>query len=128
VRIEYAKCLARYERWQEEVYLLVEEMRRTIVYTEYQATWWRSLADASRAGDAVVAEGLRAYALEHADYESRYASHCSEEWGSVMREAVASRFGSNLLWSGPTASSSSNGMNIVHIDLRGEHGPAYDDI
>jgi hypothetical protein len=127
VRVEYAKCQARYERWQEEVYLLVEEMRRTMAYTEHQAAWWRSLAAASHSEDSILAKGLRAYALEHVNFETKYALHCGEEWGPVMREAVASRFGPHLSWLGPISSSLPSRTNIVHVELRGEHGPSLYD-
>lgn len=42
VRAEWAKTDARATRWAEEVVLLVEEMRRTLVWMEWKACWWLS--------------------------------------------------------------------------------------
>lgn len=35
---------ARVTRWQEEILLIVEEMRQTVAFLQWKATWWRSLA------------------------------------------------------------------------------------
>jgi hypothetical protein len=44
VRVEWAKLNARLARWEEEVLLLNEEMRRTLAFLTWKATWWRSRA------------------------------------------------------------------------------------
>jgi hypothetical protein len=40
IRVEWCKCHARAKRWSEEVILLKEEMRRTLVSLEYVAAQW----------------------------------------------------------------------------------------
>ena len=45
-RVQWAKCQARAERYQEEVELTVEEMGRTLRYFEWKRDWWLSLAPA----------------------------------------------------------------------------------
>jgi hypothetical protein len=42
VRVEWAHAKAWKMRWQEEVELLQEEMRRTLQYLEWQAVWWET--------------------------------------------------------------------------------------
>lgn len=43
MRVHWAKCQARAERYEEEVALTVEEMGRTLRYFEWKKTWWASL-------------------------------------------------------------------------------------
>ncbi|EIW76562.1 hypothetical protein CONPUDRAFT_76203 [Coniophora puteana RWD-64-598 SS2] len=59
LRVEWLKSRARTKRWEEEVDLLKEEMRRVRAFLEYKARWWESRAvldstgarsDASRPG------------------------------------------------------------------------------
>lgn len=59
-------------RWEEEVQLLLEEMRRVNVYLNWEAGWWEERAErrSSQAGGVQVKpcleEGLRAYARRQA--------------------------------------------------------------
>ena len=39
-RVQWAKCQARAERYEEEVQLTVEEMGRTLLYFEWKRDWW----------------------------------------------------------------------------------------
>ncbi|KAF7968821.1 hypothetical protein HWV62_29262 [Athelia sp. TMB] len=41
MRVEWAKTLARSDRWDEETQLLLEEMRRIIHYFHWKSKWWR---------------------------------------------------------------------------------------
>ncbi len=58
--MEYTKSKARVSRWQEEVLLLVEEMRRSIAFLQWKAQWWRSLAAKRRVRNE-IRSGLVAY-------------------------------------------------------------------
>lgn len=58
--MEYAKAKARVTRWQEEILLLVEEMRRTVAFLQWKAQWWGDLA-AKRRVRTDVQSGLIAY-------------------------------------------------------------------
>ena len=64
--IEWSKAYARSERWKEEVLLLREEMRRTLVFLDHSLRMWStrgspsSLATLSK--DSAVTKGLQAYA------------------------------------------------------------------
>ena len=66
MRVHWAKCQARAERYEEEVTLTVEEMGRTLRYFEWKEALWRSLRSEREASDAFpptdLQQGLRAYA------------------------------------------------------------------
>ena len=63
-QVQWAKCQARAERYEEEVELTVEEMGRTLRYFEWKRDWWLSFVSAgSYASFPVdIQAGLCAYA------------------------------------------------------------------
>lgn len=81
VRVEYCKALARSTRWDEEVALLSEEMRRTLASLKNEASVWRQRAVQ---GDATVWEefnqGRKAYALKQASYRERMHDSFKRLW------------------------------------------------
>ncbi|KAF7974192.1 hypothetical protein HWV62_13237 [Athelia sp. TMB] len=83
LRVEWAKCKARQARWHEELLLLQEEMRRVIAFSYARAVWWRRKPEERPNVDDALAEGLRAYALEHADQETAFAVMLQQKWGAV---------------------------------------------
>lgn len=80
LRVEWAKSLARAERWEEEVLLLREEMRRTLVFLDYQGQWWRKQGSLRTDGDDVLSSGLRGYAEKQAMIRSRLANDFASMW------------------------------------------------
>jgi hypothetical protein len=111
---EWARARARAARWSEELQLLCEEMRRTLAYTSWKATWWAALArsapklppshtcdaiatagePSTPAGlaalqDAALLEGRTAYALEHAAQELAFRSRCVAKFRPVLLAAKA---------------------------------------
>ncbi|KAJ6459377.1 hypothetical protein C8R47DRAFT_1081340 [Mycena vitilis] len=42
IRVEWAKARARADRWQEELILLEEEMRRVLEFCSWKARWWEA--------------------------------------------------------------------------------------
>ncbi|KIM72769.1 hypothetical protein PILCRDRAFT_15830 [Piloderma croceum F 1598] len=72
MQVEWAKTHARANRWQEEVILLTEEMRRVVVYLDWKALWWRAQ------------DGLRAYAHRQADLMHRLAKSFAALWYPVL--------------------------------------------
>ncbi|KAJ7177592.1 hypothetical protein C8R46DRAFT_1212338 [Mycena filopes] len=81
VRVEWSRAHARKTRWEEEVMLLREEMRRVMRYLRWQSTWWREHVGA-RVDDIApeVAAGMRAYALQQADLHDRLAAFFQRKW------------------------------------------------
>lgn len=79
-RVEWAKAQARSQRWQEEVELINEEMRRVLVYCDYASEVWKGRiglrADLSTALDT----GIRAYALKQASLWHRLGIKFAGMW------------------------------------------------
>ncbi|KAH8115645.1 hypothetical protein DFH11DRAFT_1507356, partial [Phellopilus nigrolimitatus] len=86
IRAEWAKAQARSERWEEEITLVVEEMRRTLVYCDWKAAWWRdqaSLRNVSEGpvyGHEQVVSGIHAYAGKQAHTWEAIATSFAEKW------------------------------------------------
>ncbi|KAJ6448514.1 hypothetical protein C8R47DRAFT_933397, partial [Mycena vitilis] len=69
LRVEWSRAKARKTRWEEEVSLLREEMRRVLRYLDWQAAFWQKLADVPIDRDDVSAptqSGKAAYAAKQA--------------------------------------------------------------
>ena len=70
MRVHWAKCQARADRYEEEVALIVEEMGRTLRYFEWKKSLWLSLQSIREQSAAPppteVCLGLRAYAYRQA--------------------------------------------------------------
>jgi len=85
MRMEWAQCAARADRWEEEVTLLQEEMRRTVQFLEWKSGDWLEKVDA-RAGTTtpVVRSGLSAYAnKQHAVFHNLAVQFC-QRWRSTL--------------------------------------------
>ena len=74
IRAHWARCQARAERYEEEVELTVEEMRRTLQFFKWKSQWWLKLQDVRASSatppDPQVEHGLRAYAHRQASLYS----------------------------------------------------------
>lgn len=80
LRVEWAKSLARAERWEEEILLLREEMRRTLVFLDYQGQWWRKQGTLRTDHDEVLSSGLRGYAEKQATLRRRLGNEFASIW------------------------------------------------
>lgn len=89
VRREYLKARARKHRWNEEVELLKEEMRRVLRYLQWRADWWRARETRWEDLDAEVSDGLRAYAARQAAGCIAIMVHFRMKWDEkVVRTAM----------------------------------------
>ncbi|KAI9064965.1 hypothetical protein FKP32DRAFT_1568832 [Trametes sanguinea] len=92
MRAEWARTKARAERWEEEVVLLVEEMRRVVAYFEWQARWWDEQANrrANRPSSPRfsfdLADGVRAFAQKRARHFRGLAFRCARRWTPVLQD------------------------------------------
>ena len=90
IRAHWARCQARAERYEEEVDLTVEEMRRTLEFFKWKSNWWLSLQDArlnsATPPDPQVAHGLRAYAHRQASVYSSLVNIYLECWRKFLLE------------------------------------------
>ncbi|KAJ7024617.1 hypothetical protein C8F04DRAFT_1270161 [Mycena alexandri] len=94
LRVEWCKAYSRSKRWREDLVLVEEEMRRTIEYGRWAEARWitRSTARTMALGtqtpiSAEVAEGVRAYALEHVNRERRTWEALEEDWAPLRARA-----------------------------------------
>jgi hypothetical protein len=67
-------------RWEDEVLLVREEMRRVVRYLDWLVNWWRDRLEARPDATAEVQASARAYALKQATLYSRLAMYFQEAW------------------------------------------------
>ncbi|KAJ7722085.1 hypothetical protein B0H16DRAFT_1737899 [Mycena metata] len=99
VRVEWARAHARKIRWEEEVLLLREEMRRVLRYLGWQADWWRQHATGRSGLEEGTAAGLRAYAVKQAAWHVALAKFFEEMWKMLVLQAAQHL----VAWEGATA-------------------------
>lgn len=87
MRAEWAKMRARRDRWEEEYRLVVEEMRRTVVYLEWKAAWWRGQCWRRNDVDLATQLGLKAYAERQARMLELLAVSCIMKWVPALSAA-----------------------------------------
>lgn len=80
MRIEWSKARARMRRWNEELLIIQEEMRRAIVYHMWKAAWWRERSSLRDHMDQTIASGVSGYAYKQAAICSRMAERCAVYW------------------------------------------------
>ncbi|KIY63046.1 hypothetical protein CYLTODRAFT_338017, partial [Cylindrobasidium torrendii FP15055 ss-10] len=81
VRNEWAKALARRDRWTEEVLLLKKEMARVFRSLYHDAeVWERRASQTPEHLDEAIAAGYRAYALKTADALGSVREKFCERW------------------------------------------------
>ena len=85
MRVEWAQSMARADRWEEEVDLLKEEMRRVVQFLEWRSRSWFSKVDA-RALDvtSAVHAGISAYARKQGSIFHNLAIRFSQRWRSTL--------------------------------------------
>jgi hypothetical protein len=95
-RVQWAKCQARAERYEEEVQLTVEEMGRTLRYFEWKRDWWLSLKPQS--GNSTyppdVQDGLRAYVCRQSHLYNKLITLFIAHWRTYL---IAHSLGSSWL-------------------------------
>lgn len=81
MRVEWAQCVARADRWEEEVILLQEEMRRVVQFLEWRSSDWFAKAG-SRTGTVTpaVLAGLSAYVNKQGSVFHNLAIRFSQRW------------------------------------------------
>ena len=67
-------------RWDEEITLLTEEMRRTTVFLNWQAQWWKERSEWRKVSDVGLQEGIKAYANRQAALRQALASQFTYLW------------------------------------------------
>jgi hypothetical protein len=83
LRIEYAKSDARVKRWEEEMCLITEEMRRTLTFLEYKSTWWKNLQITESVDDSIKAGSL-AYLERQSELFKCLHTHFRKLWAPTL--------------------------------------------
>ncbi|KAJ7062990.1 hypothetical protein B0H15DRAFT_794749 [Mycena belliarum] len=89
VRVEWSKAKARKERWEEEVLLLREEMKRVLRFLRWRSGWWevrRSMRQTNVSPE--LAAGLTAYAARQAALTREIARTFKRAWDTSVATAV----------------------------------------
>ena len=84
MRAEWAKTKARADRWEEEVLLTTEEMRRTIEFLHWKAHWWTNQGFRRQVPCVALQSGLQAYSLKQAAVCHALACSFAREWYPLL--------------------------------------------
>jgi hypothetical protein len=81
LRVEWAKSVARADRWDEDIILILEEMRRVLVFLGiWKALWWVLRGSARSNVSDELREGLSAYAAKQTSIQEALAASFADEW------------------------------------------------
>ncbi|KAG1847185.1 hypothetical protein DFJ58DRAFT_717237 [Suillus subalutaceus] len=90
LHVEWCKARARAHRWEEEVLLLREEMRRVLAFFEWQAGWWDKQGTRHQFVSHEFTEGALTYAHRQATLHHRMSTHFRLLWEAVPSWTPAS--------------------------------------
>ncbi|KAJ7050750.1 hypothetical protein C8F01DRAFT_1263635 [Mycena amicta] len=97
VRVQWCKALARRQRWEEEVELIREEMKRVLRDLKATEEEWKERATGRTDADHALAHALSSYANRQAALHRRIRDGFFQEWSTsvaeVVRELEAERLG-----------------------------------
>lgn len=85
VRVEWAKTYARVSRWEEEVKLLCEEMRRVISFCVWKSNWWLEQRERREGLSPQLKSGINAYASKQSAVFARLSSKFFRQWYYQLR-------------------------------------------
>ncbi|KAJ7225376.1 hypothetical protein GGX14DRAFT_386277 [Mycena pura] len=88
IRVEWSKARARRDRWNEEVALLREEMKRVLRSLHAEQRAWERRIGQRNGLDAELAAGLDAYALRQKAVYRRVGEQFYTGWNKSVAEAV----------------------------------------
>ena len=71
--------------WQEEVELLFEEMKQTLLFLERHAKWWTERVSAMATTDEALSEGCHAYAKHQAELQQQIRGSFAHMWRDMQR-------------------------------------------
>lgn len=88
LQVEWTKAKCRADRWEEEVILLDEEMRRVLEYCDWKADWWKNLAEGVRdVASPALEVGMNAYAAQQSHQEHQIAESFAGKWAVARGNA-----------------------------------------
>ena len=90
LRIEWCKVQERAKRYEEELELVVEEMRRTLATFEWNAQEWETFAISPPLGDSAIDAttigGVAAYAYKQADVQRKMVKTFADDWYHLLEQ------------------------------------------
>jgi hypothetical protein len=84
MRAEWAQTRARMCRWDEELLIIQEEMRRVLAYFEWKSTWWLEQGNRRQGLESSIESGVVAYAHKQANICLCMAARCAVYWLPIM--------------------------------------------
>lgn len=90
MRVEWARTLARADRWAEEAKLLVSEMERVLKFLEWKADWWIS-QKGLRSAQYEISNGLDAFANSQAAVYRNLALTFARRWVPLLDKSSIER-------------------------------------
>ena len=92
MQLEWLKAHARVLRWEEELKLIPEEIRRSIAFFEWKATQWERRST-QREGSirAEVLEGLAGYAHRQARISRALATSGAKMWAKIQKDMATQK-------------------------------------
>ena len=112
MRVEWTQCMARAARWEEEVILLQEEMRRVVQFLEWKSRDWFSRVDArADTVTSAVRAGISAYAKKQGFIFLNLAIRFSQRWHSTFTSLSLPR-----TWA--AAFLNSHGAQLINSDFK----------
>lgn len=121
MRSTYAKATARLQRWNEEVLWLKEEMRRTVEYLRWKASWWEQRAHMRQIVDPTLASGLDAYAYRQSSVYVGLADKFQTMWTSTLAKK-----GHTVAWRKAARYAPHLELSVNSSDTHPEHHPPSD--
>lgn len=103
MRVEWARTLARAERWAEEVLLVVAEMERSLKFLGWKADWWATEKGLRHSVPPEVRNGLDAFANSQIAVYRHLAVSFARRWVPLLTSnGIECGWASDLLSANPT--------------------------
>lgn len=83
---EWAQTRARMCRWDEEVLIIQEEMRRVLAFFEWKSRWWLEQGNRRQGLESSIESGVIAYAHKQANLCLCMAARCAVYWLPIMKK------------------------------------------
>jgi hypothetical protein len=93
LRVAWAKSSANACRWEEELQLVPEEMRRTLAYFEWQLEWWHQQSNKRPTASSDLVSALDSYVRRQEDLIRQRIRVFASAWLPALR-----RYGMDLAW------------------------------
>ena len=86
MRAEWAQTRARMCRWDEELLIIQEEMRRVLAFFEWKSTWWLEQGNQRQGLKSSIESGVVAYAHKQANICLSMATRCAVYWFPIIKK------------------------------------------